>query len=116
MIDTNAFYLMMTGLILLFIFGLYAVYKENVLGFAASGFAVIMSIAFTALAGFGRVGSEIAFLNETTGDIISQVRYIDTAMVFTSVFISALLFIILIFVLGRYTAALAMQHSEEGDE
>lgn len=107
-------------LIVLFIVGLFAVYKDNVLGFVLGGFSTIVTIALTVLAGFGRVGnvtSNVLYTQLTDGSGTSAVQntttLIDASLVYISGFIALMMVIVLIFIIGRYIAVLATQRGEE---
>ena len=114
MISIETYLVGLVILITLFMVGLYAVYKDNVLGFVASGFSAITSIVFTVLAGFGRVANvDNLVVNETITPVTS---YIDSSIVYLNGFISVMMVVILLFIIGRYIASVTIMRKESEEE
>lgn len=112
MISISAYLVGLIFLIVLFSVGLYAVYKDNVMGFIASGFAAITAIVFTVLAGFGRVGDVEHLVVDT--EIQSVTSLIDASIVYLNGFMAVMMVVILLFVIGRYIASMTL--AQRGDE
>lgn len=99
------------ALIALYIIGMYAVYKDNVLGFVCGGFSTITAIALTVIAAFGRVGNVTGYVINGTVETVTNL--IDSSLVYVSGFIALMMVVVLIFIIGRYIAVLATERGEE---
>lgn len=132
MISIETFLIGLVILIGLYILGLYATYKENVLGFVASGFAALTTIALSVLAGFGRVGnvSNVVLYNYNYTQIAGSsaahglgsstvntiTTLIDPSLVYITGFIALMMVIVLIFIIGRYIATIALMKNADSEE
>lgn len=131
MISIETFLIGLVILIGLYILGLYATYKENVLGFVASGFAALTTIALSVLAGFGRVGnvSNVVLYNYNYTQISASLAngigsstvntvttLIDPSLVYITGFIALMMVIVLIFIIGRYIATIALMKNADSEE